>query len=87
MACDDDRAGAAGLIWGDNLHVLATLADELAGQVDLVYIYPPFDSRQDYKVRISVGDDSADADQELTKIASVIEENAYRDTCGRGVEA
>lgn len=23
------------LIWGDNLHVLASLADELAGQVDL----------------------------------------------------
>ncbi len=38
------------LIWGDNLHVLASLADELAGQVDLVYIDPPFDSRQDYKV-------------------------------------
>ncbi len=44
------------LIWGDNLHVLASLADELAGQVDLVYIDPPFDSRQDYKVRIVVGE-------------------------------
>ncbi|MGI8875431.1 MAG: hypothetical protein ACR2KP_14150 [Egibacteraceae bacterium] len=30
--------------------MLASLADELAGQVDLVYIDPPFDSRQDYKV-------------------------------------
>ena len=37
------------LIWGDNLHALASLVDELAGRVDLVYIDPPFDSRQDYK--------------------------------------
>jgi len=75
------------LIWGDNLHVLASLADELAGQVDLIYIDPPFDSRQDYKVRIAVGDQGDAADQELAKIASIIEEKAYRDTWGRGVES
>jgi len=75
------------LIWGDNLHVLASLADELPGQVDLVYIDPPFDSRQDYKVRIAVGDGGASADQELAKIASVVEEKAYRDTWGKGVES
>ncbi|MGI8536933.1 MAG: site-specific DNA-methyltransferase [Mycobacteriales bacterium] len=75
------------LIWGDNLHVLASLADELAGQVDLVYIDPPFDSRQDYKVRIAVGDGADGADQDLSKIASVIEEKAYRDTWGKGVES
>jgi site-specific DNA-methyltransferase (adenine-specific)/adenine-specific DNA-methyltransferase len=75
------------LIWGDNLHVLASLADELAGQVDLVYIDPPFDSRQDYKVRIAVGDGTAAADQDLSKLASVVEEKAYRDTWGKGVES
>lgn len=75
------------LIWGDNLHVLASLADELAGQVDLVYIDPPFDSRQDYKVRIAVGDGGDAADQDLSKIASVVEEKAYRDTWGKGVES
>ncbi|MGF1647298.1 MAG: site-specific DNA-methyltransferase, partial [Kineosporiaceae bacterium] len=75
------------LIWGDNLHVLASLADELAGQVDLVYIDPPFDSRQDYKVRIAVGDGGAAADQELVKLSSVIEEKAYRDTWGKGVDS
>ena len=73
------------LIWGDNLHVLASLADDLAGQVDLVYIDPPFDSRQDYKIRITVGDQAAD--QDLTKISSVVEEKAYRDTWGRGVDS
>ena len=75
------------LIWGDNLHVLASLADGLAGQVDLIYIDPPFDSRQDYKVRIAVGDGGDAADQDLAKLSSVIEEKAYRDTWGKGVES
>ncbi len=84
---DADDGWRNRLIWGDNLHVLSSLADELAGQVDLIYIDPPFDSRQDYKVRIAVGDDNVGADQELSKIASVIEEKAYRDTWGKGVES
>ena len=75
------------LIWGDNLHVLASLADRYSGQVDLIYIDPPFDSRQDYKVRIMVGDDDAAADQELSKISSVIEEKAYRDTWFKSYES
>ncbi|MGI8869349.1 MAG: site-specific DNA-methyltransferase [Mycobacteriales bacterium] len=75
------------LIWGDNLHVLSSLVDRYAGQVDLVYIDPPFDSRQDYKVRIAVGEDRAAADQDLAKIASVVEEKAYRDTWGKGEDS
>jgi len=70
------------LIWGDNLHVLSSLADEFAGQVDLVYIDPPFDSRQDYKVEIGVGDHAVD--QDYHKIQSMIEEKAYWDTWGEG---
>ncbi|MDQ3150328.1 MAG: site-specific DNA-methyltransferase, partial [Actinomycetota bacterium] len=62
-------------------------ADELAGQVDLIYIDPPFDSRQDYKVRIAVGDGGDAADQDLAKLSSVLEEKAYRDTWGKGVES
>jgi len=81
-----DRGVADGwpnrLIWGDNLQVLATLAEELAGQVDLVYIDPPFDSRQDYKVEIGVGDQAVD--QDYVKIQSMVEEKAYRDTWGGG---
>ena len=84
---DPDDGWRNKLIWGDNLHVLASLADELAGQVDLIYIDPPFDSRQDYKVRIAVGDGGDAADQELTKLSSVLEEKAYRDTWGKGVES
>jgi len=30
------------LIWGDNLLVLASLMEEYAGKVDLIYIDPPF---------------------------------------------
>jgi adenine-specific DNA-methyltransferase len=75
------------LIWGDNLQVLASLTEELAGQVDLIYIDPPFDSRQNYKVRISVGDGTDGADQELSKISSVIEEKAYNDTWGKNAES
>lgn len=86
-AADEEAGWRNRLIWGDNLHVLASLADELAGQVDLIYIDPPFDSRQDYKVRIAVGDGDVSAEQELSKISSIIEEKAYRDTWGRGVES
>ena len=84
---DPDDGWRNKLIWGDNLHALASLADELAGQVDLIYIDPPFDSRQDYKVRIAVGDGGDAADQDLTKLSSVLEEKAYRDTWGKGVES
>ncbi len=84
---DPDTGWRNKLIWGDNLHVLASLADELAGQVDLIYIDPPFDSRQDYKVSIAVGDGGDAADQDLAKLSSMLEEKAYRDTWGKGVES
>ena len=60
----DDDGWRNRLVWGDNLHALASLTEALAGQVDLVYIDPPFDSRQDYKVRIAVGDGAVIADQD-----------------------
>ncbi len=83
---DPDDGWRNKLIWGDNLHVLASLVAELAGQVDLIYIDPLFDSRQDYKVRIAVGDGGDATDQDLAKLSSVLQEKAYRDTWGKGVE-
>lgn len=71
------------LIWGDNEHVLASLLEQHAGTVDLIYIDPPFDSRQDYTVEVSVGPGAA-VDATYSKIQSVIEEKAYRDTWGAG---
>jgi 16S rRNA G966 N2-methylase RsmD len=73
------------LVWGDNRYVLASLAERYAGQVDLVYIDPPFDSRQDYKVRVGIGD--AEATTSLAKLQSVVEEKAYRDTWRKGVDS
>ena len=76
------------LIWGDNLHALASLADRYAGQVDLIYIDPPFDL-PDRTTRSAsrIGDDNVAADQDLAKISSVIEEKAYRDTWGKNYES
>ena len=36
------------LIWGDKKYVLAALGAEMAGQVDLIYIDPPFATGQDF---------------------------------------
>ncbi len=42
------------IFWGDNLQVMSHLLKEFRGQVDLVYIDPPFDSKADYKKQISL---------------------------------
>jgi adenine-specific DNA-methyltransferase len=71
------------LIWGDNKYVLAALAKELAGQVNLVYIDPPFASGQDFSFNRTI----PDSDHSFTKEPSVIEQKAYRDTWGRGISS
>jgi DNA modification methylase len=42
------------IFWGDNLQVMSHLLKQYRGQVDLIYIDPPFDSKADYKKRISL---------------------------------
>lgn len=69
------------LIWGDNKLVMSSLLSELVGQVNLIYIDPPFASGQDFSFRAKV--DST----EFVKEASVIEQKAYRDTWGRGLDS
>jgi adenine specific DNA methylase Mod len=66
------------LIWGDNKLVMSSLIEEYAGQVKLVYIDPPFDTGTDFSFPVSVGDAS------FTKLPSILEEHAYRDTWGAG---
>jgi DNA modification methylase len=61
------------LIWGDNKYVMASLLDEFAGKIDLIYIDPPFDTGEDYYYAVNVGGES------LTKAPSMIEELAWRD--------
>src|ERR1035441_984483 len=69
------------LIWGDNLLVMGSLLEKFAGKVDLIYIDPPFATGADFSFRAEVGE------EEVTKEASLLEEKAYRDTWGRGIES
>ncbi|MGQ9492718.1 MAG: DNA methyltransferase [Anaerolineae bacterium] len=70
------------LIWGENKYIMASLLDQgFAGKINLIYIDPPFATGADFSVNIKVGD------EEWTKEASVIEEKAYRDTWGKGLDS
>ena len=42
------------LIWGDKKYVLPSLLDEFAGQVDLIYIDPPFATGADFSFQVQV---------------------------------
>ena len=72
------------LIYGDNLLAMAALlaGDEvtpsLRGKVDLIYIDPPFDSKADYRTKITLP--GGDVEQKPT----VIEQFAYSDTWADG---
>lgn len=69
------------LIWGDNKYIMASLLPEFAGKINLIYIDPPFATGADFSINIKLGD------LEWTKEASVIEEKAYRDTWGKGLNS
>lgn len=40
------------IFWGDNLQVMSHLLKDFRGNVDLIYIDPPFDSKADYKKKL-----------------------------------
>ena len=42
------------IFWGDNLQIMSHMLKEFRGQIDLIYIDPPFDSKADYKRKIEV---------------------------------
>lgn len=69
------------LIWGDKKYFLPALLDEFAGQVDLIYIDPPFATGADFSFPIKIGDNV-----EFVKEPSVIEVKAYRDTWGKSLD-
>lgn len=71
------------LIWGDNKLVMSSLLEQCAGKIDLIYIDPPFATGADFKVETLVGADGPG----LTKEQSALEERAYRDTWGAGVDS
>lgn len=53
-----DSAADNRLIEGDNLPVMARLAEELEGQIDLIYLDPPFLTGKSYAARVGRGEDS-----------------------------
>ncbi len=76
-----DSSTASGrnlLIWGDNKLVMSSLLTDYAGKVKLIYIDPPFDTGTDFSYRVTIGDTA------VTKLPSILEEHAYRDTWGLG---
>ena len=62
------------IYWGDNLQVMSHMLRDYRGQVDLIYIDPPFDSKAEYKKRIELkGGLKAESDM------SSFEEKQYGD--------
>ncbi|WP_288842919.1 site-specific DNA-methyltransferase [uncultured Deefgea sp.] len=72
------------LIYGDNLLAMAALLAgdtdnaSLRGKVDLIYIDPPFDSKADYRTKVTL------PGVELEQRPTVIEQFAYSDTWSDG---
>lgn len=78
------------LIWGDKKYVLPSLLDEFAGKVNLIYIDPPFATGADFSFTATVPDDpDTPGDQGATfvKQPSILEQKAYRDTWGKGLDS
>jgi adenine-specific DNA-methyltransferase len=71
------------LIWGDKKYVLPSLLPEFAGQVTLIYIDPPFATGDNFSFTASVPESS----ESFTKEPSMVEQKAYRDTWGRGLDS
>ena len=61
------------IYWGDNLQVMSHLLKTYRGQITLIYIDPPFDSRAEYKKKIQLRGKTAENDQ------SAFEEKQYTD--------
>jgi len=70
---DDQKGWINKIFWGDNLQVMSHLLKEFRGQVDLIYIDPPFDSKADYKKKITL------RGQTVTSDSSSFEEKQYGD--------
>jgi len=78
------------LIWGDKKYVLPSLLPEFAGKVNLIYIDPPFNVGTDFSFTATIPDYPESEEDETTsfvKQPSIIEQKAYRDTWGKGLDS
>jgi adenine-specific DNA-methyltransferase len=84
LRAGEDAGWTNRLIYGDNLLAMAALlaGDEqtpsLRGKVDLIYIDPPFDSKADYRTKVTL------PGVELEQRPTVMEQYAYSDTWSGG---
>ena len=85
-AVHDEASWTNRLIYGDNLLVMqallagdtATALPSLRGKVDLIYIDPPFDSKADYRTKITLPGTA------ISQKPTTIEQFAYADTWKNG---
>ncbi|MBU2444795.1 MAG: DUF559 domain-containing protein, partial [Bacteroidetes bacterium] len=85
------------LIWGDKKYVLPSLLPEFAGKVNLICIDPPFNVGADFSFTANVplspfgrgneGEGYEDESTTFIKQPSIIEQKAYRDTWGKGLDS
>jgi DNA modification methylase len=78
------------LIWGDKKYVLPSLLPEFANKINLIYIDPPFNVGADFSFTAIIPDnpDTDDDDSaQFVKEPSIIEQKAYRDTWGKGLDS
>lgn len=83
FASDNHSEWRNRLIWGDKKYVLPSLLPDFAGKVNLIYIDPPFDTGADFSFTRTI----PDTDTNFVKEPSVIEQKAYRDTWGKGLDS
>lgn len=87
---NDGQAWTNRLIYGDNLLAMAALlagddtTPSLRGKVDLIYIDPPFDSKADYRTKVTLPSPRTGDSIELEQKPTVIEQFAYSDTWSDG---
>lgn len=69
----DENGWMNKIFWGDNLQVMSHLLKDYRGQIDLIYIDPPFDSKADYKKKIEL------KGQTIFNDSNTFEEKQYGD--------
>lgn len=81
---DEPNDNPSRLIYGDNLLTMAALLagddqfESLRGKIDLIYIDPPFDSKADYRTKITLPGTT------INQKPTVLEQFAYSDTWADG---
>ena len=70
--------------------MLPSLLPEFAGKVNLICIDPPFNVGNDFSFTATIADDPDTEEDETTsfvKQPNIIEQKAYRDTWGKGLDS